>query len=149
MHTIEEQIQIDAPPERTWGVLSKITAMRAYMPGIKEVRLLSDRDSGEGAERHCVFEDGVELTERVIAWREGAGYTLETTTFVGVPMRSNVITFAIAGSGATTTVTQSMRYQMQGWILAPLMERAAVGMMRKALRGALGGLKAHVEGAER
>lgn len=145
MNSLEDEIRIDAPAERTWAVLSDITAMREYMPGVAEVRLLSDSGSGTGAVRHCLFEDGIELTERVTEWHEGSGYTIETTAFVGVPMRSNVVTFRVQSQGATSTVTQSMRYSMKGWALAPVIERMAAGTMRKALRGALEGLKEHVE----
>lgn len=145
MNQLSEQIRIDASPERVWGALSDITTMRSYMPGISEVQLRSESSSGVGAIRHCVFEDGVELTERVLEWREGEGYTLEIVESKGVPMKSNVVTFQVAASGASSVVTQSMQYEMKGWIFAPLLERMAAGMMRKALRGALGGLKGHVE----
>lgn len=145
MNSVEDRIRIDAPAERTWAVLSDLTAMREYMPGVQEVRMLSESGSGAGATRHCRFEDGIELTERVTDWHEGSGYTLETTTFIGVPMRSNVITFRVEGDGPTTTVTQSMRYSMKGGVLAPVMERVAAARMRKALRGSLEGLREHVE----
>ena len=145
MHTLQDEIHIDAPAERTWAVLSDITAMRDYMPGVCEVRLESDSSSGTGATRHCEFEGGIELTERVVEWHEGSGYTLETTSFVGVPMRSNVITFHVEPHGDTSRVTQSMRYGMKGGPLAPVMERMAAGRMRTAIRDALRGLKDHVE----
>jgi len=157
LHQVESRITIDASPERIWEVLSDLTAMRDYMPGIETVALTSERSEGVGASRHCVFKDGVELSERVAQWREGAGYVLETTAFKGVPMLSNVITFEIQDStsswadvdaghaGETTTVKQSMRYEMKGGIFAPLVEKMAGRMMRKALRGALEGLKAQVE----
>ena len=146
MRTIESSVHIQAPPERVWGVLSDLTAMRAYMPGLESVALTSGEARGVGAARHCVFEDGVELHEQVVSWTEGTGYTLETTAFEGVPMRSNRIAFRVAPAPDGTTVTQSMTYAMKGGLLAPLMERMAGGMMRKALDGALGGLKGYVEG---
>lgn len=145
MNSVQASTTIDAPPEHVWAVLSDLTAMRAYLPGLASVRLLSGPEAGVGAARHCVFEDGVELTECVTDWRDGAGYTLETTAFKGVPMRSNEITFDIDGEGDRTTVTQSMRYAMRGGPLAPLLERLAKGRMVSALDGALGGLKRHVE----
>lgn len=146
MRTASAEITIQRPPAAVWAILSDLTAMRAYMPGIESVALTSEHATGEGASRHCVFEDGIELDERVVAWDEGAGYTLETTRFVGVPMRSNRITFALrpAGEGATT-VSQSMTYAMKGGPFAPLLERMAGGKMQAALDGALGGLKAHAE----
>lgn len=145
MHDIQASVHIDAPRERVWAVLSDLTAMRAYMPGLERVDLVSDTVQGVGATRHCVFGDGVELTERVIAWTPGTGYTLETTAFTGVPMRSNEITFALADDGTRTTVTQSMRYAMKGGLIAPLLARMARGRMLTALTGALNGLKQFVE----
>ncbi|MDX1418874.1 MAG: SRPBCC family protein [Rubricoccaceae bacterium] len=145
MNDVQRSVTIDAPRDRVWDVLSDLTAMRAYMPGLASVEHVGEAERGVGAARHCVFADGVELTERVTDWREGTGYTLETTAFKGVPMASNEIRFVLSGDARQTTVTQSMRYAMKGGILAPLLERMAKGRMVSALDGALGGLKEHVE----
>ena len=146
MNQIDASVTIEAPAERTWDVLSDLTAMADYMPGATSVRLVSDHATGPGATRHCVFDDGVELTERVRDWDDGARtYTLETTEFKKVPMRSNVVTFAVSGDGSGSKVTQVMRYEMKGGPLAGLLERLAAGKMNKALSTALAGLKEHVE----
>lgn len=34
MNSLEAELRIDAPAQRTWTVLSDITAMRDYMPGV-------------------------------------------------------------------------------------------------------------------
>lgn len=145
MRTVEQSIDIEASPEAVWEVLSDLTAMRAYLHGVKSVDIVSDSSEGVGATRYCVFEDGIELEERVIEWSPGSGYVLETIKAVKVPMESNRIRFEIAGSNGGATVRQSMQYRMKGGLLAPLFERAAEGRMRSALSGALNGLKDHVE----
>ena len=61
-------------------------------------------------------------------------------------MRTNVITFSLRGDGNQTTLTQTVRYEMKGWILVPLVERMAAGMMSRALNGALSGFKQYAEG---
>ena len=147
MRQIESTITIKKPKAAVWATLSDLTAMGNYMPGIKQVYLTSEEQRGESAARHCTFDDGVELFERVIKWEEGRGYTLETTKFVKVPMEENRITFTLADQGDQTLVTQSMRYKMKGGLLAPVMEIMATGMMKKALNGALSGLKTYVEEA--
>lgn len=145
MRTIQSQITINQPKEKVWAILSDITAMENYMPGVQNVQLISENSQGIGAARHCTFEDGVELQERVIKWDEGNKYTLETTKFVNVPMKENQITFSLRPNGSNTQVTQSMEYKMKGGIFAPVMELMAKGMMTKAINGALGGLKAYAE----
>lgn len=145
MREIQSQVTINQPKDKVWQIISDITAMENYMPGVKEVHLTSDEKSGAGASRHCIFEDGIELSEQVLNWNEGQGYTLQTTAFVKVPMRENVITFALASQGENTVVTQSMRYKMKGGLVAPIMEFMATGMMKKAINGALDGLKQYVE----
>ena len=146
MNEVSAEIEVQVAPQKAWEILSDLTAMQNYMPGLSEVRLTSESSGGLGAERHCRFDDGVELTERVVEWNPEKDYTLETTAFKGVPMRTNVITFSLRGDGDQTTLTQTMRYEMKGWLLAPIMERMAAGMMRKALNGALSGFKQYAEG---
>lgn len=145
MREIRSQVSIKKSKAKVWDVLSDITAMQSYMPGIKDVHFTSDSKQGVGASRYCTFEDGVELHERVIQWQNGQGYTLETIQFINVPMKANEITFSLAEAEENTILIQSMRYQMKGGILAPIMERMASGMMKKALNGALAGLKEYVE----
>ena len=145
MAHIASQITIQRSKEDLWNILSNLTAMQQYMPGIKEVRFTSDERQGVGAARHCTFNDGVQLFEEVVAWNPGQGYTLKTTQFVKVPMKENDITFSLQSDGDNTIVTQSMDYQMKGGIFAPIMAILAKGMMKKALDGALTGLKAFAE----
>ena len=145
MKEIQAQVTINKPTDDVWKILSDLTAMGNYMPGIQNVYFTSDSKSGVGAARHCIFEDGIELSERVIKWDEDRGYTLETTQFVNVPMKSNQITFSLKPDGNKTIVSQSMLYEMKGGILAPIMEIMATGTMKKALNGALSGLKNYAE----
>lgn len=145
MRTVTSHVTIDRPPDAVWRILADLTAMGQYMPGIATVRLTSTSPNGIGAARHCVFDDGVELEERVTHWEEGTGYTLETTRFVKVPMRANTITFALRPDAGGTIVSQTMQYSMKGGPVAPLMEVMAKPRMMEALNGALGGLKAYAE----
>ena len=145
MQSIQSQISINRPKAEIWAILSDLTAMGNYMPGIKDVHLTSETEGGVGAARYCTFEDGIELHERVVDWNEGEEYSLETTKFVKAPMRENKITFSLAAEGDATVVTQTMRYAMKGGIFAPIMEMMAKGMMAKAINGALSGLKTYAE----
>lgn len=145
MRELQSQITINKSIDEVWTILSDLTAMGNYMPGIQSVDFTSDAKHGVGAARHCVFEDGIELHERVLNWDDGEGYTLETTKFVNVPMKSNQIRFSLLSEGNQTVVSQSMRYRMKGSIFAPIMEFMARGMMIKSIDGALLGLKNYAE----
>jgi len=145
MRTIERSAEIEAGPDDVWSVLSDLTAMHRYMPGVTSVDVTTDHRDGVGATRYCVFDDGVELEERVAEWHEGSGYVLETLSSKKVPMKSNRVRFALEAADGTTRLSQSMTYEMKGGVLAPLLERLAAGRMRSALDDALGGLKRHVE----
>ena len=70
MRRVTASVEIAAPISETWAVLKDLTAMREYMPGLKSVTITSQQTEGVGASRHCVFQDGVQLTERVVEWRE-------------------------------------------------------------------------------
>lgn len=127
-------------------MLRDLRATEAYMPGITSVDFVGEAMEGLGATRHCRFDDGVELVERVVEWRVSEGYSLETISFEGVPMRSNRITFSLVDADGGCHVKQSMEYRMKGGILAPLLALAARPMMRRAVDGALTGLKEYIEG---
>lgn len=145
MKTVESEVLIERPKAQVWKVLSDLTSTAQYMPGLSELHLTSENKSGAGASRHCKFADGVELHEQVVQWDEGNGYTLKTTEFVKVPMKSNEIYFQLRADGNRTVVQQSMQYQMKGGLIAPLMEIMAKGMMKKTIDKALDGLKTYVE----
>ena len=66
MNEVTASIDLDIPIERAWALLSDLTGMRNYMPGLAEVAVTSSAADGVGATRHCRFEDGVELTERPV-----------------------------------------------------------------------------------
>ena len=146
MPSVSSRVTIAASRAAVWEALSDLTRTEVYMPGIASVDWVGEAREGPGATRHCRFEDGVELVERVVEWRGMEGYSLETISFRGVPMRSNRITFSLADRDGGCEVTQAMQYRMKGGVVAPALAFVARPMMRRALEGALEGLKAHVEG---
>lgn len=135
--TTTSSVEIARPIETVRTVLSDLSAVSEDTPGTRSVEFLDSPTRRVGASRPCLCEDGVELYEAVRELDEGCGYALSTTRFVKGPMQSNEIRFAV--------VTQSVRYQMNGGVLAPLLNQLAMGMVRRALDGALGGLKRHLE----
>lgn len=145
MRSVERAIEIAAPPEAVWEVLSDLTAMSHYMSGVSRVEVTTAHRHGPGATRYCTFDDGIELEERVVSWLPGVGYVLETITAVGVPIRENTVQFRLAGTGEGTEVRQRMEFSMRGGVFAPLLERLSSSRMEAALEGALRGLKDHVE----
>lgn len=148
MQRIEQSVTIEATQTDVWNALADLRNMRHYMPGLETVELLGEASGGVGASRYCVFEDGVELEERIVEWNEGDGYVLETAKAVKVPMKTNRVSFRLAEDDGVTTVTQSMEYAMKGGLVAPLIEKAVSGRMRSATANALNGLKGYVESSQ-
>ncbi len=145
MKTVGSHMTIHAPKAQVWDIISNLTAIQYYLPGLQSVRYTSDTHRGVGASRYCIFEDGTELHERIHDWNEGISFQIEIFEFVKVPMKSNLVTFELSEQNGQTTLHQSMQYEMKGGIFALILERVFARMMKKTLDDMILSLKNYVE----
>jgi uncharacterized protein YndB with AHSA1/START domain len=151
MGSFSKTTTIDAPKDKVWAVLADIGSIEKWSPGVTHSHSTSAEPGGEGATRHCDVGMGgksASLEERAFEWREGEGYKIDVYES-SMPMKSNVVTFALKDAGSGTTVTVSPDYKMKFGPIGAMMDTLMVRkQFEKGVEGMLSGLKQYVETGE-
>jgi len=99
--------------------------------------------TGEGSIPSASAPAGTE--ERGFDWREGEGFKIDIYES-NLPLRSNVVTFALAESAGGTRVSVSPNYTLKFGPFGMLMDKLMVRrQFEQGMEGLLAGLKYHVE----
>lgn len=145
MGSISSEVEIAAPKEKVWAILSDLQSIQNYDPGVTNAYYISDTKEGVGAARHCDLEVGGYVKERAIEWNAGDSYSIEV--YEGgeafAPFEKQEARFVLQGEGNATNVTMDLE-----WELKPEAEDAAqqiASEMPALLEGTLTGLKSYVE----
>jgi uncharacterized membrane protein len=122
----EGEIDISAPRERVWTILSDVTSARIWDREMREVTITSDAKTGVGTER---ASNGpiVKTRERVTEWiaYNRLGFATEHDPKL---TRFETSQISMTPSGATgTRVRWSLDYQMNGGFLGNLADRFLLG----------------------
>ena len=139
---------IDAPVEKVWSVLADLGAIYKWNPGVAKSHSTSETAQGDGATRHCDLDEKNYLKERAFDWREGEGFKIDVTE-TSLPLKSNIVTFAIAAEGDGTRVTVTADYVLKFGPVGALMDMLfAKRQMQQGFDDMMAGLKYHVETGE-
>ncbi|HYE85929.1 MAG TPA: SRPBCC family protein, partial [Vicinamibacterales bacterium] len=147
MATLDNSIEIDAPPDRVWAALTRLDALDAYDPGVKKATLLEGPREGVGARRHCDLAPTGWFRERVIDWVPDQSLAFELFE-CSLPVKSLTHRYAIVARGSRTIVRQRMEYHLKGGAFGRIMDALVVRRKWDAgIKGFFAGLKHHVESA--
>ena len=139
---IEHSIDIDAPKQRVWDVLSRLEKFSDYSPMVRDVTMLTEQTSGVGTERRCDAYSFGRVEERVIDWEEGRRISLKVIG--GMPIEGTAV-WTITGH-QPTTVNFRLEYTPKYGPLGFLMDEMMLNrVMSKGLQSNLAGLKVHIE----
>ncbi len=145
---VNSTIWIDAPVETVWSVLADLGSIDKWNPGVAESRTTSETAQGDGATRHCDLDDKNYLEERAFDWREGEGYKIDVTE-TSLPLKSNIVTFAIVAEGHGTRVNVTADYVLKFGPIGAIMDMLfAKRQSQQGFDDMLTGLKHHVETGE-
>jgi uncharacterized protein YndB with AHSA1/START domain len=148
MTTITKTIQINAPKQKVWQILSNLETVQNYSPAVANSFYTSDNREGVGASRQCDWEGGY-IKEQITAWQLGEGYSFIVSEDgePGSPMETQVGHFALAENGPGTLVTMTFEYSLKAG--APVDPQEIEQMWaEELLPGILAGLKHYVETGE-
>ena len=149
MSKVTSQVRIDAPKEKVWKVLADLGGIYKWNPGVSNSYSTSDNNQGDGATRHCDLQNpSGYLEERAIEWRDGEGLTIDVYES-SLPIKRNVVEFAVAPEGDSTLVSVTVDYQLRYGLVGAFIDTLIVRRQyQKGFRNLLAGLKSHIETGE-
>lgn len=76
---VSVKFELDLTPDQTWSVMRDLSISDKYLPGERQVDILSSNKSGVGAHRRIYRNNSVDdyVDETVVEWIEGEGFTLK------------------------------------------------------------------------
>jgi uncharacterized protein YndB with AHSA1/START domain len=148
MTTITKDIQINAPRQKVWEILSNLETVHDYDPFVTNSFYTSDIREGVGASRQCDWEGGY-IKERITGWNPGEGHSLDVyeDSQPDSPLENQVAHFVLAENGPGTKVTMTFEYNLKADVPVgpPQIEQM---WAEETLPGILAGLKHYVETGE-
>ena len=98
--TIKKSIQIKATPQKVWKKISNIVGLSSWVIDVKETVFLSKKKRGVGAIRKITFNDGNEVEEHIVDWKNQKSFTYIATE--GLPLRAYVATISMEPKNKNT-----------------------------------------------
>ena len=128
---VESAIDISAPRDRVWTILSDVTGARLWDRQMRDATIVSEAKTGVGTERFSTAGPVVRTRERVTEW---VSYNRLEFQVDHDPDLTQFETSRIElePSGATgTKVRWAIDYQMNGGYLGDLFDKLALGSAHK------------------
>jgi ligand-binding SRPBCC domain-containing protein len=149
MTVLENEIRIEAPPERVWSVLASLDALADYDPGVSKAEIVTETKQGPGAARRCDLAPGGWFKERVVAWRANEALSFELYECT-LPVRALRHSYTLVPDAGGTIVSQRMEYRLKFGLLGKLLDALVVRKKWDAgIHGFFSGLKRYVESGSR
>lgn len=103
---------VDMPREKTWEKLRDFTLAPNYVPGVKSVRITTDKKEGVGTSRYLLPN---KMNETIIEWDDGNGFILKLHKDNGsapAPFKEAGFVYAIEDDGEKTKFNIALTYTM-------------------------------------
>lgn len=112
MTTLTNQVEIAAPRDAVWRILTTLDLLDQYDPGVLSSRLVGEQRTGLGAQRRCNLRPAGWLVEQVADFRpeEGVAFELVSCSFPVTRLRHD---YALPETGHHTVVSQVMTYDLK------------------------------------
>ncbi|MCH7910422.1 MAG: SRPBCC family protein [Candidatus Hydrogenedentes bacterium] len=142
MSTVSVSRKVNVPAEKVWKILSDFGGVHKFHPLVERSPLKSDNNSGLGSTRVCHFYDKTSITEKVVKWNEGRGYTVEISD-MSMPLKKAQARLQVEpADGDTCLATMEMTYVVKFGVLGVLMDKMMIsGKMRQMFASILEGLE--------
>lgn len=97
---MKTDICVDVPIDIAWRHMSRIDEIDLWVDMIKDSYCTSEHNRGLGAERVCLLENNMKVTERFTHWDEGKAFTYEAvgSGLPGMKWAQNEWTFEARGN---------------------------------------------------
>ncbi|MBI1767072.1 MAG: SRPBCC family protein [Bacteroidetes bacterium] len=146
MGTIHNEILIQAPVEKIWGVLASPELLDKYDPTVRKSSLISNERTSLGAKRRVEMLDGKNwFEEKITECKPNEALTYELTA-CSFPVHKLKHSYTFQKLGGQTKVSQIMEYTVKFGLIGRLLD---VLMIRKqsdaGIKKFFGGLKSYIE----
>lgn len=151
MTTITKKLEINAPQEKVWEVISNLGAVQDYNPTVKKSYYNTEIKSEIGAGRICEFSPMGKVIEKAVEWNHGKSYKLQIKPIEKLPFfKEGEALFTLNSiSPDKTTVEVIFDYKNSGGLLGKAMNSLMLkNNFNQGFEGILKGLKKHIEEGE-
>jgi len=101
--TVKKSILIKASSDKVWRKVSNIVGLPEWLIDVKKTVYLSKTKRGVGTIRNITFDDGNQIEEHVVAWKNKKYFSYIAVT--GLPLRFYYATISIKSQKKSTRVT--------------------------------------------
>lgn len=147
MGLLKNEIEIKAPLEKVWTILTTPELLDRYDPTVKKTTLISAEKSGLGAKRKVEMLDGKNWFDEKITEYEPMKKLSYQLTDCSFPIKGLKHSYSFRTKGENIVVQQNMEYEVKFGILGKLMDAL---MIRKQFNSGIKkfftGLKRYAEG---
>jgi len=91
--TVKKSVVIMTRKEKVWDEISNIVGLDSWVIDVKKVIFLSKIKRGKAAIRKITFQDGNEIEEHVVGWKNGEYFSYIAVG--GLPLRSYHATLSV------------------------------------------------------
>ena len=91
--TVKKSIKVNAKKEDVWRKISNIVGLSSWVIGVKKTIFLSKKKRGIGAVRKITFDDGNNVEEHIVGWKDGKYFSYIAVN--GLPLRAYHATISI------------------------------------------------------
>jgi carbon monoxide dehydrogenase subunit G len=149
--TIKRQVKINASKGKVWDALADFGNVQQMSPNIVKSYIISDENTGLGAQRHCDFAQmGASVDEKIIEWNEGESMRIQLYNPKKLPMINEMEAFfQLESQDENTLLKGTFEYNMTG-AMGNIMNGLLMKKMNiKTWVTFMAGIKEHVETGEK
>ncbi len=146
MTTLINEMSINAPVEKIWGILASLDTLEKYDPTVKTSRAISADKTGVGAKRKVNMKDGKNwFEEKVTVWQPNEALTYQLTD-CSFPINGLKHSYSFEQNGSGTIVKQVMEYSVKFGLLGKIMDVLMIrSQTEKGIKKFFAGLKEYAE----
>jgi hypothetical protein len=137
---------LEVPASAAWEIVDAFGSVYKVNPIVRKTDLVGTKATGRGAKRVCEFYNGKSVTETIVQYDEGRGYTIEMSE-ITLPLKSartRIEVTSLPGdrSQVTFVLEFAPKFGPAGWLMAQLKIKP---FMREALMGFAKGIEDHIK----
>ena len=151
MQHASASIHIDKSREQAWQILRNFGVAHNYVPGIIKTEITTEQKEGVGASREVFQTQKRSLSETVIQWNEGSGFTIRLHRGEKgpiPPMKTATYTYTLEDDGDGCRIINSMSFDLGDGLLAGMLNGVIARVVQKNLDDVTLGMKHYYETGE-